>query len=585
MKAISSANPNRNGSYFTKESMEKAIPTFYNKPILASFDEVNDDYRGHEGDLEYDNELEQWYYNYLSSTSERPLGLIRQEDMVEIYQDFDGLYWIKFTCALWVKYSYKQVKRLLKSRNGKKKISVEVEINDYYTDENGTMVITDFTFDGVTILSDKLETGIADATLSILDKISDINFQKAKSCLTFAYGDTEQKPQEDKEDYLEINIVDINEDKDEITMDQEEKDKMLTYENKRSLLENQLNLIVAEDCDEHDCYVWVADLDEESVYFNFKGSYYRASYSIEEMEDEDDKVFVDFEGKEQVVRSWTKFNAENPEGSFDPEDIVPIKENESKVCPDCGKEMDKCECKNAATDPEKNPKEKPIEDESVDPENECKNSCDPENECKNECDPENQCKNAATDPEDNPKEKPIENEAATDPEDNPKEKPVEDECNMQDNPYPKGIMNKTVEINGESYDVDSLFVLYNDLSTNYANLETEYNDLRVKFEEAKNKEFLEFGHSEINGENRLSEKQKEDIIADFDASFEGKNYQSVEEVKKDIIGMIAMSIYEYGENSTKEFSVNLNKSEHVHSLNKSNRLDEMKELSKKLDEI
>ena len=49
--------------------------------------------------------------------------------------------------------------------------------------------------------------------------------------------------------------------------------------------------------------------------------------------------------------------------------------------------------------------------------------------------------------------------------------------------------------------------------------------------------------------------------------------------------MIAMSIYEYGENSTKEFSVNLNKSEHVHSLNKSNRLDEMKELSKKLDEI
>ena len=107
MKAISSANPNRNGSYFTKESMEKAIPTFYNKPILASFDEVNDDYRGHEGDLEYDNELEQWYYNYLSSTSERPLGLIRQEDMVEIYQDFDGLYLIKFTCALWVKYSYK----------------------------------------------------------------------------------------------------------------------------------------------------------------------------------------------------------------------------------------------------------------------------------------------------------------------------------------------------------------------------------------------------------------------------------------------------------------------------------------------
>ena len=37
IKAISTANPNRNGSYFTRESLEKAIPTFYNKPILGSF--------------------------------------------------------------------------------------------------------------------------------------------------------------------------------------------------------------------------------------------------------------------------------------------------------------------------------------------------------------------------------------------------------------------------------------------------------------------------------------------------------------------------------------------------------------------
>ena len=35
MKAISSANPNRNMSWFTPEAMEKALPTFYNKPILT----------------------------------------------------------------------------------------------------------------------------------------------------------------------------------------------------------------------------------------------------------------------------------------------------------------------------------------------------------------------------------------------------------------------------------------------------------------------------------------------------------------------------------------------------------------------
>ena len=193
MKAISSANPNRNGSYFTKESMEDAIPTFYNKPILSSFSVTSDDFRGHEGDLKYDPELDQVYYDYTDAKSETPLGMIRSEDIVElVYDEIDGLYWIKFSCALWVKYGYKQIKRLLKSRTGDKKISVEIEVKESYVDDKGVEVITKFVFDGVTILSDKLETGIADAKLTILDKISDTVFQKKQKCLAYAYNNLEK---------------------------------------------------------------------------------------------------------------------------------------------------------------------------------------------------------------------------------------------------------------------------------------------------------------------------------------------------------------------------------------------------------
>lgn len=84
MKAISSAYPNRNNSYFTKESMEKAIPTFFNKPILGSFSVGDDDFRGHEGELEWDEELQQYYFDYTDPDSETPLGLIRAEDKVEL---------------------------------------------------------------------------------------------------------------------------------------------------------------------------------------------------------------------------------------------------------------------------------------------------------------------------------------------------------------------------------------------------------------------------------------------------------------------------------------------------------------------
>ena len=378
IKAISTANPNRNGSHFTLESLAKAIPTFYNKPILGSFSVSRDDFRGHEGDLEWDDELDQLYYDYTDDTAETPLGMIRGDDKVEIYHDEkDGLDWLKFTCAIWVKYNYKQVKKLLKSKDGHKKISVEVEVNDYEFDENGIEIIKDFTFDGVTILGDNLETGIADANLTILDMIDNALFQKKQKCLCYAYNTLNKNEVSDNQSE---NLDNQNSDKEafssdavpndgveEIEMNQENqeggKQKMLTYENKRSLLESYLceNLKrEGNDCD-CVCWAWVCDLDDSHVYFEFDGKYYRAAYSIVESENEENSVNVDVEGKEQVVRSWSTFEAETESVVEEPTQSETFEENPKEEEPkDESKENES---------KEEELKDEPKEQHEEDPEN------------------------------------------------------------------------------------------------------------------------------------------------------------------------------------------------------------------------
>lgn len=386
IKAISTANPNRNGSHFTLESLAKAIPTFYNKPILGSFSVSRDDFRGHEGDLEWDDELGQLYYDYTDDTAETPLGMIRGDDKIEIYHDDkDGLDWIKFTCAIWVKYNYKQVKKLLKSRDGHKKISVEVEVNDYEIDENGIEIIKDFTFDGVTILGDNLETGIADANLTILDMIDNALFQKKQKCLCYAYNALGEKEvntaqsenldnqNSDKEAFSSETVS--NEGVEEIEMNQENqeggKQKMLTYEGKRSLLQAFLDEKVRggsatenKDCE---CYAWVCDLDETFVYFETDGKYYRAEYSFAETEGEEPAVSINMENKEQVVRSWATFEAETIVEEATAAEVVTTETFEETVEEEPKEEESKEQCE---AEPKEQCEEDPQDDDNDDADDE-----------------------------------------------------------------------------------------------------------------------------------------------------------------------------------------------------------------------
>lgn len=214
--AISDIDPNRNNSHFTKESMENALGTFKNKPIVGLFQKG--DFVDHAGYVDYDNELQKQFWNV--EGGERILGVIRESDPVELVEK-DGLNWIKFRCVLWVQYCYKQVRRLLKDRN--KKVSVEVTIKQSEEDERGVVQIREFVLNGVTILGSKngrkVIEAIPDAHLSILEDLEETeSFNEQKKMLRFAYQqiddeDVNEENNEDKEVKMEMGSIKVNKSK------------------------------------------------------------------------------------------------------------------------------------------------------------------------------------------------------------------------------------------------------------------------------------------------------------------------------------------------------------------------------------
>lgn len=196
IKAISTANPNRNNSWFTKQSMVDSKDTFKNKPILGYFE--NGDFVSHNGEWKKDPDTGMDYWDTLGQKGERILGVIRSEDDVEIVDDNKGLSWLCCSCALWTQYSYKQVKRLLqdakrakKTGESAKNISVEVEITDYESLENGVIKINKFNLIGITILGSrngvKVEPGIEDAELSVVDIMGKDLYERQMQGLRLAY--------------------------------------------------------------------------------------------------------------------------------------------------------------------------------------------------------------------------------------------------------------------------------------------------------------------------------------------------------------------------------------------------------------
>ena len=199
--AISDANPNRNKSHFTLESMQKGLESFNDKPILGFFNKQGD-FESHNGRVAYDPEEQVDYWD--NSNGEQILGFIRQTDRKEIVER-DGLHWICCTAMIYTQYNYKQVKKLLKDR--KKKVSVEIAVLDSEM-VDGVEHIKEFDLKGITILGSRngiqVKEGIEGAGLSILEVFDAARFSGQKQTIIQAYSQLEDDDKKKEDGNLAI---------------------------------------------------------------------------------------------------------------------------------------------------------------------------------------------------------------------------------------------------------------------------------------------------------------------------------------------------------------------------------------------
>ena len=287
--AISDIYPNRNDTAFTLESMEISKNTCYNKPILGSFDVVMNDFREHNGQEKYDKEFETEYWDCSGPNDEKILGVIRESDNIEIVNDGKNN-WLKISCVLWTYYTYRQVKKLLKSTN--KKVSVEVLVNKYHLDDDGIMVIDQFTVTGITILGDKIREGIPGAHLNVIEMLQDTKYSQQVKCLSFAYN---QKDGTDTDIKLD-NKMSILYDNNDLG------GNTVTYREKMELLSNAFKEIYTCECEgECDCGFWICDFSDDFIIYR---DYHDCKFYKVSFEMNDTAISFDIENKIEQIETF-----------------------------------------------------------------------------------------------------------------------------------------------------------------------------------------------------------------------------------------------------------------------------------------
>lgn len=255
----------------------------------------------------------------------------------------------------------------------------------------------------------------------------------------------------------------------------------------------------------------MADLTETEVFFSLKGVYYKATYEIQEQENEDENkriAIIDFEHREKQLRSWKDFSIEEQE---EPEEESC--KTEEEVCKsveedcngDCEGKEETEESHNDNTDDDKSEDHDNLEEPEED---------------------------LDADEEEN-KEESSENE--------------DDNCKMCD---------FKVEINGEEISGEKLFEMYNDLSNKFSEVQEKYSEVSLHLQELKNESLAKFAY-ELAKESDL----EEEICREFETKCLNGDYVSEEDVTKDIAFTVFKNNKKAKENTgnVEEFSAKINK--------------------------
>lgn len=312
---------------------------------------------------------------------------------------------------------------------------------------------------------------------------------------------------------------------------------MLTYEQKRSLLEAKLNELLCKKEDEEDCccYCWVCDLDDVNVYYHYNEAYYKAVYSINE---EDSSVEISTGEAIQVTRSWQEFAAE---------------EDESDNKKECSKD---CEPDNK--------------------EQECGTQCS-EQECGTQCSESNEGVDGEIYNEDSDDEEDDDKKDSDEDEDKDKEEEYIDGVNVY-NDYSLEIKQygeneeaikvafKATEENyaqfNEAY--SNIIEVVNKLQSEYAEIESKYNDMLIA---QQNATLYNYGENLLNSEEDLEVDNYKALIAEFKSKCDNSEFTSEDDVSTYVENQIAKTIYKQIKNNKEKNNEQKNFSAKLKSTN------------------
>lgn len=315
--AINSMYPNLNESHFTPKSLDNCIPTVYNKPILAHYINNKDNFGGHDDNgLQYDSELDNYYYDYSQGNVEIPIGLVREQDNVHtIVDQTTGLTHLIVPCAIWCAYNYRACKKLLKSH--RTRVSVEIEVTDYHYDDKGIEIIDAFVLMGITLLGSDIREAVTGSHLSVPEMASTSVFQAQTKRLKFAYQELDKQNHSEQKVEKPDNDKPIpNENVDRISMDEPEDRTSryseisvadLTYEQKKSLIAQEFMRL------EDDADFWIEDISNTYVIIYYHSDDEHCNYKVGYIIDDDPNhtVHLDWDNKEKVIQTWKTFEKDN----------------------------------------------------------------------------------------------------------------------------------------------------------------------------------------------------------------------------------------------------------------------------------
>lgn len=203
---------NLNNTYFSDEVIEDAKETLKNKPILGYIKKQdgsdNIDFGGHEFEIVLTED------DVKIVALERPLGVIPETNNYAI-QEIDDKKYVVCRGYLWREY-LNDAYEILKE-NPNKSVSMEIAVDDYEVNSDGTIDVKKYRYLGITILGDDLTPAMQGAELNVIghfsknkyeefyNKIEELNkrLNKYSSSNTNNEGGEQDLEETSKDDFVE----------------------------------------------------------------------------------------------------------------------------------------------------------------------------------------------------------------------------------------------------------------------------------------------------------------------------------------------------------------------------------------------